>query len=407
MPISNRKFGVEIECFGLTQTQIVSTLQAVHVQCVAEGYNHRRIFSWKVVSDGSICPGNGHGYETGNEIVSPVLNGEEGLLEVKKVVKALYRAGARVNTSCGLHVHVDASGFGTPDLVNILRRYAQFEQTIDGFMPRSRRERRNSYCDTVINLSRTCMQRLADPYVNDGNTRNFISRTLGESRYFKVNLSAYLRHGTIEFRQHAGTVNHKKITNWIRFCVNFVEQSKIETPVVNNPEINNLESPEEARRLEARQLYQERPQRRLRSDVLERYSLIFNRISHGGSATVRELRNITGMSLNGIRNALSNMRNWYGISLQFSGAGSYGENIRNIVSATIVSTNAPTINWHNRNLTGPINPHPRAPSSSRNIVRNLPNLNPEDTWTRGLEPEIITFFERRTQEFAARRTRAR
>jgi hypothetical protein len=44
-------------------------------------------------------------------------------------------------------------------------------------------------------------------------------------RYNKVNLCAFLRHGTIEFRQHSGTMNVDKVINWIVFCVNFVETS--------------------------------------------------------------------------------------------------------------------------------------------------------------------------------------
>ena len=33
----------------------------------------------------------------------------------------------------------------------------------------------------------------------------------------KVNLEAYSRHRTVEFRQHSGTINFTKIENWVRF----------------------------------------------------------------------------------------------------------------------------------------------------------------------------------------------
>ena len=34
------------------------------------------------------------------------------------------------------------------------------------------------------------------------------------------------RHGTIEFRQHQGTTDFEKISNWVRFCAKLVQWSK-------------------------------------------------------------------------------------------------------------------------------------------------------------------------------------
>lgn len=44
-------------------------------------------------------------------------------------------------------------------------------------------------------------------------------------RYFKINLQAYLRHGTIEFRQHSGSANATKVCNWVRFLQAFIDES--------------------------------------------------------------------------------------------------------------------------------------------------------------------------------------
>ena len=44
-------------------------------------------------------------------------------------------------------------------------------------------------------------------------------------RYYKMNLQSYSRHQTIEFRQHSGTVEFTKISNWILFLHNLVEYS--------------------------------------------------------------------------------------------------------------------------------------------------------------------------------------
>ena len=39
-------------------------------------------------------------------------------------------------------------------------------------------------------------------------------------------MQSYVRHNTIEFRQHSGTVEFEKIANWILFLHNLVEYSK-------------------------------------------------------------------------------------------------------------------------------------------------------------------------------------
>jgi hypothetical protein len=45
------------------------------------------------------------------------------------------------------------------------------------------------------------------------------------TRYRKVNAEAYLRHKTIEFRQHAGTVEYDKIAKWIGFLAALIQFS--------------------------------------------------------------------------------------------------------------------------------------------------------------------------------------
>ena len=46
-------------------------------------------------------------------------------------------------------------------------------------------------------------------------------------RYIKVNLTAYHRCRTVEFRHHSGTCLATKVKNWVLFCVNFVDQSML------------------------------------------------------------------------------------------------------------------------------------------------------------------------------------
>ena len=111
---TNRTFGVEIEMVNLTQRQTQEALVNAGVPCQHTIYTHDvPVGFWRVVSDGSLrhlncvdcCT------EHTSEVVSPILSGISGLIQVVKVLWALKRAGADANYTCGIHVHVDAPEF--------------------------------------------------------------------------------------------------------------------------------------------------------------------------------------------------------------------------------------------------------------------------------------------------------
>lgn len=168
--------------------------------------------AWKVVADGSVS--------SGCEVVSPILSGAKGLAEVKRVVKVMRQGRAKSDIQCGLHVHVGAGDLSIVELQNVARRYAKFEPTIDTFVDPRRRGNTSEWCksmDRVVEVLDTKVY----------STPQEMIRCIGD-RYKKLNLSAFMRHGTVEFRQLEGTVSWTKITNWIEFCVQFVEASRLD-----------------------------------------------------------------------------------------------------------------------------------------------------------------------------------
>jgi hypothetical protein len=74
-------------------------------------------------------------------------------------------------------------------LQQVVDIYNRAEKVIDSMLPPSRRM--NTYCrsNTVTDATR--------------------------DRYAKVNLTSMYRHGTVEFRQHSGTIDCNKIKNWV------------------------------------------------------------------------------------------------------------------------------------------------------------------------------------------------
>lgn len=212
--VFNRTFGVELEIVHGNKRQLRDAIRRRGVACEIEGYNHATRTNWKIVSDASVIGGY--------ELVSPVLKGDRGLAEVKAVCQALEEVNAIVNKSCGFHAH-----FGTQDCKkdisvwrNLFANYATLESDIDAFMPPSRRN--NRYCASMK------VSNWREKVDSAHNLEQLARSITGGSRYFKLNVQSYWRHGTVEFRQHSGTVEFGKIRNWLLFCARLVDFSKRE-----------------------------------------------------------------------------------------------------------------------------------------------------------------------------------
>lgn len=209
-----RRFGIEIEAYNCTRERLAAELREAGINVAVEGYNHTTRNHWKLVTDASL---------TGNdtfELVSPVLEGESGLAELEKVCWVLDFCDAKVNDSCGLHVHMDAADFTMVTWKNLAFTYKNIENVINAFMPGSRRN--NRYSKSLSHIS--------DSSILEAGTIDELRRAFGRDRYHKVNLEAYARHRTVEFRQHGGSTNFTKMKNWILFLnrmITFAQHAKV------------------------------------------------------------------------------------------------------------------------------------------------------------------------------------
>lgn len=220
MTYLSQTFGVEFECFLPEGEDMRAAARAVQSRLsrpvAVEGYNHETRPHWKIVTDGSLGS-----YERGMEVVSPVLVGEAGLAEAETVAKALTDFGCTVNKRCGFHVHVGAAvepGAAVPGKFfrNVAQLYATFESVLDGIMPVSRRLQNNQYCRSLAGA--------AAAIARAGTFEEVVNAYAGvrfghEARFYKLNLNAYRRHRTIEFRQHSGTLDSMKASRWISLCL--------------------------------------------------------------------------------------------------------------------------------------------------------------------------------------------
>lgn len=220
----NRNFGIEIEAYNCTRERLARELNAAGIRVQVEGYNHTdHADHWKLVTDSSLS-----GNDT-FELVSPILHGEQGIEELEKVCWVLDLCNAKVNDSCGLHVHMDAAEFDLQTWKNLIITYKRLEKVIDNFMPQSRRD--NRYCQALTTISETTINRAS--HIGE------LRAAFDYDRYHKINLEAYVRHRTVEFRQHGGSTNFTKMSAWIHFLakmITFAKQGKVQ----NNTILQNV-----------------------------------------------------------------------------------------------------------------------------------------------------------------------
>lgn len=202
------RFGVEVEFTGISREVAAEAIKAAGHDARVEGYNHTTRKHVKIIGDASVT---GSSRNNGGEAVLPPVAGEAGLAMVADVLDALRGAGARVDRSCGLHVHIDTKGLTGEGVARFAEAMYAAQPMLRAFVTASRAQQ--YYCSPT---RRSTVSRFSAA-VRGG----YFSRDASESseRYAAVNVLAYGRHGTIECRLHGGSLNAAKVSAWIKMLL--------------------------------------------------------------------------------------------------------------------------------------------------------------------------------------------
>ena len=104
-----------------TQAEPVERAEAKYDLRLPLESRHRLCFQlgrvWKVVGDASLTSVPAH---LRAEVVSPVL-GYDDIPQLQEVVRAIRRAGGKINSQCGIHIHIDAAPFDGRHLGNLAK----------------------------------------------------------------------------------------------------------------------------------------------------------------------------------------------------------------------------------------------------------------------------------------------
>lgn len=239
--LKNQKFGVEIEMTGITRekaARIVGEVLGSRPSAPSGNcYYTRQIKDqaarvWKVMRDSSISPvrnddTNAAMDEYKVEFVTPPLNYED-IETLQTIVRKLRENGAKANSSCGIHIHVDGANHNPTSLKKLINfMIARQDLIYDALEIGSRGshwcKKLNANLLTEMrackNLSKEAAEKIWYSPANDEYRNGIDHQHYNPTRYHGVNLHSYFSKGTVEFRLFNSTLHAGKIKAYIQFCL--------------------------------------------------------------------------------------------------------------------------------------------------------------------------------------------
>ena len=256
MDLRAQTFGVEIEMTGIKRSKAAKTIAAyfgkesTHYGGTYDTYQagDSKGRTWKAMSDSSIKAEKKNGgrasdlYKT--EVVTPILRYED-IEDLQEVLRRLRKAGAIVNESTGIHIHIGAENFTPATLCNLLKNIRSKEDIL--YKAIQVKNSRVYYCkktnqaliEMIEKHRPTTREKLADLWYQEapyGRERHY-----NESRYHGLNLHAYFTKGTVEFRLFNSTLHAGELKAYIQFCLAVTAKAINTSKASSKPSVSDNE----------------------------------------------------------------------------------------------------------------------------------------------------------------------
>jgi hypothetical protein len=223
------RFGIEIETVGLSRRRLAEVIASVIPGSTVSNDPYHDSHSvtmidgrkWNVVRDGSLST------DTSGEIVSPILNVAD-IDTLQEIVRAVRLAGARSDSSTGIHIHVDGARFEAKTVLNLVNMVHKQERLIERALGVSH-HRLNSYSKSIdqafiSRLESTKVRTAAELNAAWYGSERSASR-YDQSRYHGLNLNSFFYRGTIEFRYFNGTLHAGEVRAYVLFVLAIAEKA--------------------------------------------------------------------------------------------------------------------------------------------------------------------------------------
>jgi hypothetical protein len=266
---TERTFGVEIEFYGLEYLLTPGDCGIIKPYNISsktrEGRNFHQLYreakirlgtdesSWRFAEDTSVR-GKRH-TKYGAELISPILSGVEGLVQVYNAFQFLNEIeGVNIDQSCGFHVHhgVDQAAYCCEQVKNLVRIVHPMEEHFYLLIPGDRHKA--ATCRPMEINVKAFLER-CDPKCGPGDCRikklwyspenrydpeKAAYPRYDKTRYHGLNLHSYWFRSTIEFRYHSAVLHHvDEAMQWIIFTQFLVEMSEGHVPFLSFYEDGN------------------------------------------------------------------------------------------------------------------------------------------------------------------------
>jgi len=229
--MKTQKFGVEVEMTGITRER-AATIVADHFGAIATRtfgfYDEYKTTdtqgrTWKTMSDSSIRTEGGDD----TELVTPICKYED-IETIQEIVRELKTAGAKVNSSCGIHVHINAAPHNAKTLKNLVNITAAKEDLIYkaigvlGSRLNFCRRTETVFLENINKKKNITIKELEHLWYGN----NYSTHTHYDgSRYHAVNLHSVFTKGTVEFRLFNSTLHAGKVKTYIQLCLAISHQA--------------------------------------------------------------------------------------------------------------------------------------------------------------------------------------
>ena len=239
--IKDQCFGVEVEMTGITRKQAAQALAAYFGTEPRHGSDHYDSWyvtdtdgkEWRLMYDSSIetekRDENGYTHIASRlyavEMVTPKLTYAE-LPKLQECVRQVRHAGAKVNRTCGIHVHVDAANHNRQSLKNLIGIMYSKEDILFKAL-QVNESRASRWCQKVREPMLKQARRLSSDetrdltqleniwYEGDNGSADHYNWT----RYYALNLHSVFYRGTVEWRCFNSTLHAGKVAAYVNLCL--------------------------------------------------------------------------------------------------------------------------------------------------------------------------------------------
>lgn len=242
--MEKRTFGVELEFTGISRVTAIRIIAVTISKDInADGeyaggaydrycYKDDKDRVWTIVRDSSITAS----VENGQcELNTPVLKGSKDIELLQEIIRNLRKYGAKVNSSCGMHIHLGAGDLTAVNMRNLANIWHKNESMFFRAFQVDDNHRNTCFCQPMdeefskeineIKTSELSINELLCRFYHcdRDSLRSNLEYHYNTHRYRALNFHSYGRLNTIEFRLFNATLHAGKVKTAIQFVLALME----------------------------------------------------------------------------------------------------------------------------------------------------------------------------------------